>query len=70
VDQVTWVAADGIRYLCPEIVLTYKASPLQRRPKDERDRDLVWPLLAPDRQEWLRATLDRVYPDHPWLDLY
>ncbi|GAA2115310.1 nucleotidyltransferase domain-containing protein [Nocardioides bigeumensis] len=70
VDQVTWVATDGIRYLCPEIVLTYKASPLQRRPKDERDRDLVWPLLAPDRQEWLRATLDRVYPDHPWLDLY
>ncbi len=33
VEEVTWVAEDGIRYLLPEIVLVFKAR--LRRPKDE-----------------------------------
>ena len=37
VDEVTWVADDGIRYLRPEITLHFKAR--FQRPKDERDLD-------------------------------
>ena len=34
VEEATWVAADGIRYLRPEIALLYKAA--LHRPKDDR----------------------------------
>ena len=40
---MTWVAADGIRYLRPEITLLYKA--VLHRPKDDRDLAVTWPLL-------------------------
>jgi hypothetical protein len=66
VDDVTWVADDGIRYLRPEITLHFKAR--FQRPKDERDLAVAWPLLSEDRRTWLieaiAATED---PDHPWL---
>ncbi len=63
--DVTWVADDGIRYMHPEVVLYHKA--LQARPKDERDRDVAWPLLAPDKQAWLADAVRRFYGDeHPW----
>jgi hypothetical protein len=65
-EEATWVATDGIRYQNPEIVLLFKA--VLHRPKDDRDFDRTWPLLAPDRQAWLRDAVRRLYPDHPWLD--
>ena len=40
-EEVTWVADDGIRYLNPEIALLFKA--VQQRPKDERDLDRCLP---------------------------
>ena len=64
VEDVTWVAEDGIRYLRPEVVLLYKA--ILHRPKDDRDLAVTWPLLEPDRRLWLREALGRLYPDHPW----
>jgi hypothetical protein len=64
-DEATWVAADSIRYLRPEIVLLYKAA--LHRPKDGRDLDLAWPLLDPDARSWLRAAVAELYPDHVWL---
>ena len=64
-EEATWVAADGIRYLNPEIVLLFKAR--LDRPKDDRDLDRTWPLLAPDRQAWLRDAVRRLDADHPWL---
>jgi hypothetical protein len=67
-EEATWVAADGIRYQNPEIVLLFKA--VLHRPKDDRDLDRTWPLLAPDRQAWLRDAVRRLYPDHPWLDRF
>ena len=63
-DEVTWVADDGIRYLDPEQVLFYKA--LQHRTKDGIDLDNTWPLLDDGARSWLRETVRRTYPDHPW----
>ena len=51
VDDVTWVADDGIRYLRPEITLHFKAR--FQRPKDERDLEVALPLLTEDRRAWL-----------------
>ena len=63
-DDVTWVADDGIRYLRPEHALWFKAK--LHRPKDDVDLDVTWPLLDAGQQEWLRRTVRDAYPDHPW----
>ena len=66
VEDATWVAADGIRYANPEIVLHYKAR--SQRPKDDRDLDLSWPLLSTGQQEWLLHAIRATEGDeHPWL---
>jgi len=65
-EDVTWVAEDGIRYLMPEITLLYKAA--LQRPKDDRDLDRTWPLLAPAARTWLREAVYELYPDHAWLE--
>jgi hypothetical protein len=66
VEEVTWVAEDGIRYLLPEIVLVFKAR--LRRRKDEPDFEATLPILTAERREWMREALTRVVPDHPWLE--
>jgi hypothetical protein len=62
--DVTWVAPDGIRYLNPEVVLLFKAK--QHRSKDAVDLETAWPLLTSEQQRWLRETVRRRYPSHPW----
>ena len=42
-DEVTWVADDGLRYLRPEVTLMMKAR--LDRPKDRADLDAALPLL-------------------------
>lgn len=64
-EDVTWVAGDGVRYLRPEITLLYKAA--LHRPKDDRDLAVTWPLLGTAAREWLREATGRLYPGHPWL---
>jgi len=66
VEDVTWVAGDGIRYLNPEIVLLYKAR--LARLKDARDLDRAWPLLDERSRSWLRRKVALLHPDHAWLD--
>jgi len=66
-EDVTWVADDGIRYVNPEIALLYKA--VLARPKDDRDLDRCLPLLSADARAWLRDSVARLYPDHAWLAL-
>lgn len=66
-DDVTWVADDGVRYLRPEVTLHYKAA--LHRPKDARDLAVTWPLLDPQAQAWLAGVVRRLHPDHPWLGL-
>ena len=62
----TW-ERDGIRYLNPEIVLSFKAR--QLRSKDEHDFAATVPLLDDGARSWLADYLERCEePDHPWLD--
>jgi hypothetical protein len=65
-EEVTWVADDGVRYLRPEITLLYKAA--LHRPKDDRDLAVIWPLLERESRAWLSEAVGRLYPDHPWLE--
>ncbi|CAB4730936.1 MAG: hypothetical protein F2667_13495 [Actinobacteria bacterium] len=64
-QDVTWVADDGIRYLLPEVALLHKAR--LDRPKDRRDLGATWPLLSLAQQDWLVAGVVATEPaDHPW----
>lgn len=66
VENVTWVAADGMRYLLPEIVLVFKA--LLWRKKDDLDFEATLPMLTADRIAWMRKSLETLVPDHHWLE--
>jgi hypothetical protein len=63
-EEATWVAGDGVRYLNPELVLHYKAT--QRRAKDEVDLANAWPLMTPRQRSWLREAVAKLDPEHPW----
>ncbi|WP_329001594.1 hypothetical protein OHA18_01360 [Kribbella sp. NBC_00709] len=63
-DEITWVAPDGIRYVTPEVALAYKAK--SARPKDEQDLAAALPLLSPARRTWLADMIDHLHPDHAW----
>ena len=63
--DVTWVAADGVRYVAPEIALEHKAR--LQRPKDDADLDAAWPLLSADQRRFVLDGTRREDPDHRWL---
>ncbi|WP_432878562.1 hypothetical protein ACQPYH_31200 [Kribbella sp. CA-245084] len=63
-DDITWVAPDGIRYLNPEMALAYKAKLV--RPKDEQDLAAAVPLLTPAQRTWLADMIDHLHPGHAW----
>lgn len=65
-DDVTWVAGAGIRYVNPEIALHYKAR--LNRPKDNLDLAVTWPLLSAGQRAWLLEAVRATEPGHPWLD--
>jgi hypothetical protein len=66
-DDVTWTAADGIRYLAPEVALLFKAK--QQRPKDEADLGNAWPLLDERQRSFLRDRVRLRYGvEHPWWE--
>ncbi len=65
-DEITWVAADGIRYLNPEVALAYKAK--QARPKDEADLASALPALSGEQRRWLADMIDHLHPGHPWCE--
>lgn len=66
-DEVTWIAVDGIRYLKPEIALFMKHA--QARPKDRADAVELLPRLDNQQKLWLRDTLTRAQPEHCWLQM-
>ena len=66
VEEVTWRGWDGILYLKPEIVLTYKAT--NRRAKDDLDFEATLQFLTEERRDWLEAVLSELVPDHRWLE--
>ncbi|MGW8592006.1 nucleotidyltransferase domain-containing protein [Dietzia sp. NPDC055877] len=65
-ERATWVDDDGLRYLQPEIVLFMKAA--QVRDKDVSDAHTYLPLLDASRRDWLRESVSRMDPSHPWAD--
>ncbi len=65
-EQVTW-EREGIRYLKPEIALSFKAK--LNRPKDSRDLAVSLPLLDDTARAFLADYLARRDPDHPWRSL-
>lgn len=64
-EDATFVAADGLRYLRPELVLFMKAR--VARAKDDHDLAKILPLLEPDVRSWLRNAIELVHPGHRWL---
>lgn len=66
-DQVTWLADDGVRYIAPEIAVIFKAR--LARPKDEVDLRRVLPLLRPDQVRQVRAQVEHEGSAHPWTPL-
>ncbi len=65
-EHITWEADDGLRYQNPEITLAFKVA--HDQPKDRADRDATLPLLDQRARDWLRETINRLYPGHDWLD--
>ncbi len=62
-EDVTW-EREGIRYLNPEIALSFKAK--LHRPKDDRDLAVTLPLLDDSALAFLADYLARREPEHPW----
>jgi hypothetical protein len=63
-DDATWVASDGLRYLRPELVLAHKAR--LARPIDDADLSATLPLLDAPAVSWLREYVARESPSHRW----
>jgi hypothetical protein len=63
--QIIGFTSAGIPYLAPEVALLFKTK--ETRPKDEADFAGVLPLLTPAKRVWLRQSLLRVHPEHPWI---
>jgi len=64
-DDVTWIAPDGLRYSRPEVTLMFKAA--QAREKDRQDARAALPLLDARARRWLRGAVARFAPDHEWV---
>jgi hypothetical protein len=63
-QSVVYHNIKGIPYLAPEIQLLYKAK--HARSRDERDFETVLPHLSAEARAWLRQSLARTLPSHPW----
>lgn len=64
-DDVTWVAPDGLRYARAEVTLMFKAA--QAREKDRRDAEVALPLLDASARQWLDDAVAAMDPHHPWI---
>ena len=59
-------AAQGVRFLRPEIQLLFKAKHYAL-PKNEQDFSLVAPLLSAEQRTWLKDLIAATHPAHPWI---
>ena len=64
VDGATWIAADGLRYLRPELVLAHKVR--LARETDDRDLATTLPLLDAVATRWLLDYVTQSDPSHGW----
>jgi hypothetical protein len=77
-DRGTRQSSWGLPTVAPEVVLFYKAGGNLTtaeveaqsdapRPRDEQDFHAVLPTLTEAQRSWLRESLAKVRPMHPWL---
>ncbi|MEC5396333.1 nucleotidyltransferase domain-containing protein [Uliginosibacterium sp. H1] len=64
-SQVGRHTASGLPYLCPEIVLLFKAK--TPRQHDVDDFQLTAPTLDTTSRQWLVSALEACHPEHDWL---
>lgn len=64
-EDVTWIAPDGLRYAKPEVTLMFKAA--QSREKDRLDAEVALPMLDARARRWLVDAIGDMDPEHPWL---
>jgi aminoglycoside-2''-adenylyltransferase len=65
-SQMLLRTESGIPFLAPEGVLLFKSGP--RRPKDERDFEVLLPALSASSRAWLRQAISQAHPDCPWTE--
>jgi len=63
-EDVTWVAPDGLRYARPEVTLMFKAA--QSREKDRLDAEVALPMLDARARGWLVDAVAQIHPEHAW----
>ncbi len=59
--------SEGIPYLAPAPILLFKAK--YQRAKDEVDFENALPKLTVPERAWLKASLERVHPEHDWIGM-
>jgi len=65
-DEATWVARDGIRYLRPELVLAHKLRHARR--EDDDDLRATLPLLDAHALTHLHRLVVQLEPSHRWRE--
>ena len=63
-EEATWMAPDGLRYLRPELVLAHRLR--HTRPTDTEDLHATLPLLDSGAIDRLHGVVIRLVPSHPW----
>lgn len=60
------VSKEGVKYLCPEVVLLYKSK--NPNAKDERDFGEIIKYMDAKRRGWLRDSIALCDAEHHWLN--
>ena len=75
ISNATALSAWGIPTVVPEILLFYKGTAYfgdvemtKRRSHDDVDFETLRDRLDRDERTWLRDSISRLYPNHPWLE--
>lgn len=59
---------DGLPFLNPELILLHKATSANYDSGDDRDFQVILPLLDSGQREWLSSAIARSHPTHPWIE--
>jgi hypothetical protein len=75
IDNGIRISRWGVPTVSPELAAYYKLIPVRQpneplpamRPKDNADVEALLPLLLPGQRKWLFESVEKVEPDHAWL---